>query len=716
MSARRQATADRAAGAGAGPQPDESSPAQPDSDPTGQNAQGRSASGSGQDAPGRAAGRSGQSAQGRPAGGSAAGGEAKPAASQSGRDRLPTRVPASQQRPGRPGAGRDKPARPGQGGMAPAQKGFDAEFAELAPTALSARLMALARIIQIGSARSGKDGFSKKLLTDAEDVLNRAGERMRLSSSHTVVVLAGGTGSGKSSLFNRLAGADFSTVGVTRPVTREAHACIWGATGSGAMLDWLNVPARYRYSRASALDKGEADLAGLVLLDLPDHDSVMSHSGDLVDTLVSMADVMIWVLDPQKYADAAVHRRFLVPMAGHADVLAVVLNQSDLLDPAQVDDCAADLRRLLDSENLHDVPILVTSAVSGDGVDSLRKLLVDGVVARRAAAARIAADVDRVVTRFTPYAGLPATGSDGAAEGTGDGTVGAGDDAAATAAEPAAQERAAAIPASAKKQLEGRFEAAAGVSAITDSLRNARELRAIDFVGWPIAWIFQRLTGREPARKVRLSMLWDDLRSVSAGPAGAQQAEIDNALTEFGDGLADPLPKPWSHTVRTAVRSRADRIPAAVGSAIGETLPAENSVRWWWRLAGLWQGLLLGIAALAVVWVVVITVFGVFHAVSGVAFALRDTAALPWIGGAGVAALALGAGTAALSMSGVRRSAERENARVATDMRGRIGEVAQEMVILPVEQELSEYDRYRDEVLIATNGIDTPAGPAAERA
>jgi 50S ribosome-binding GTPase len=584
--------------------------------------------------------------------------------------------------------------------------------------------MALARIIQIGSARGGKDGFSKKLLTDAEDVLNRAGERMRLSSSHTVVVLAGGTGSGKSSLFNRLAGADFSTVGVTRPVTREAHACIWGATGSGAMLDWLNVPVRYRYSRASALDKGEADLAGLVLLDLPDHDSVMSHSGDLVDTLVSMADVMIWVLDPQKYADAAVHRRFLVPMAGHADVLAVVLNQSDLLDPAQVDDCAADLRRLLDSENLHEVPILVTSAVSGDGVDSLRKLLVDGVVARRAAAVRIAADVDRVVTRFTPYAGLSATGSDGAAEGTGDGaaegtgdgTAGAGDDAAGPAAEPAAQERAAAIPASAKKQLTGRFEAAAGVSAITDSLRNARELRAIDFVGWPIAWIFQRLTGREPARKVRLSMLWDDLRSVSAGPAGAQQAEIDNALTEFGDGLADPLPKPWSHTVRTAVRSRADRIPAAVGSAIGETLPAENSVRWWWRLAGLWQGLLLGLAALAVVWLIVITVFGVFHAVSGVAFALRDTAALPWIGGAGVAALALGAGTAALSMSSVRRSAERENARVATDMRGRIGEVAQEMVILPVEQELSEYDRYRDEVLIATNGLDTPADPAAERA
>src|SRR5262249_15920645 len=149
-----------------------------------------------------------------------------------------------------------------------------------------------------------------------------AGDRMRLSSTHTVVALAGGTGSGKSSLFNKIAGADFSTVGVTRPVTAEAHACVWGEGGSRAILDWLKVPARYRDSRSSALDVGEDDLAGLVLLDMPDHDSVMNLAGTRVDELVSMADVMIWVLDPQKYADAAVHRRFLVPMAGHAAVIA----------------------------------------------------------------------------------------------------------------------------------------------------------------------------------------------------------------------------------------------------------------------------------------------------------------------------------------------------------------------------------------------------------
>jgi hypothetical protein len=418
------------------------------------------------------------------------------------RETLPTRVPASKQ------AG--LPVRiPAAADAAPVA----ASAGQSRAGGLSARLMALARMIQIGSARSGRDGFSKKLLSDAEEVLGRAGERMRLSSSHTVVILAGGTGSGKSSLFNRLAGADLSTVGVTRPVTKDAHACVWGATGSRALLDWLGVPARYRYSRASALDKGEDDLTGLVLLDLPDHDSVMSHAGELVDRLVGMGDVMIWVLDPQKYADAAVHRRFLVPLAGHSDVLSVVLNQSDLLEGSNVDDCAADLRRLLDSEDLPDVPILVTSAVTGAGLDDLRAHLVRAVAARRAAADRISADVDDVVARFEPYAG----GSGAPAEH---------------------------VPDASKARLAERFTAAAGVEAVSDSLRSARELRAADFVGWPVAWLVQRLTGRDPMRKVRLGMLWNDLRAVTVGPSGAQQAEIDNALTELGDEIAEPLPKP----------------------------------------------------------------------------------------------------------------------------------------------------------------------------
>ena len=99
----------------------------------------------------------------------------------------------------------------------------------LSEQTLSRRLDALAELIRIGRARQGRGeepvaGFAPTLLDKADAVLKRAGERLRLSSSHTVIALAGGTGSGKSTLFNALSGATFSPPGVTRPMTRHVHA------------------------------------------------------------------------------------------------------------------------------------------------------------------------------------------------------------------------------------------------------------------------------------------------------------------------------------------------------------------------------------------------------------------------------------------------------------------------------------------------------------
>ena len=476
-----------------------------------------------------------------------------------------------------------------------------AQVADTADRAeLSARLTALGSLVEIGGARTGPDGFSEELLAAAGDVLTRAGQRLMLSSRHTVVSLAGGTGSGKSSLFNRLSGADFSTVGVTRPVTREAHACVWGVDGSGPLLEWLGVPRRYRYARASALGSGEQSMDGLVLLDLPDHDSVMGHATDLVDGLVGLSDLMVWVLDPQKYADAAVHRRFLVPLAGHSEVVAVVLNQADLLTPAQIDDCVHDLRRLLDSEDLQDVQILVTSAKTGAGIEELRRLLVATVSARRAAAARISADVDKVVARFEPY---------GTTEGA---------DSADVLADGAADELAAA------------FGGAAGVTAIGDAVRSARELRALDYVGWPVTWVAERLTSPDPARKIRLGRIWDELRGITAGPSGAQQAEIDNALTRVADDCVPPLPPPWSRTVRAAVRSRAADVPGAVGDEIGAALPAGAAVDRWWRLIGVLQGLLLGCVLVGAAWLVALLLLGVAGIGTSIPTLFSDVWLIPW--------------------------------------------------------------------------------------
>jgi len=132
---------------------------------------------------------------------------------------------------------------------------------------------------------------------------------------------------------------------------------------------------------------------------------VVTGSAALVDRLVKLTDMLVWVLDPLKYADASVHQRYLVPLAGHAAVTCVVLNQADTLSPEQVADCEADLRRLLDVEGLTEAPVLVTSAITGAGLEDLRRVLASAVAARRAATDRITADIDAMLERFAVYSG-----------------------------------------------------------------------------------------------------------------------------------------------------------------------------------------------------------------------------------------------------------------------------------------------------------------------
>ena len=561
------------------------------------------------------------------------------------------------------------------------------------PAGLSDRLTALSGLIQIASARTAAGGFSQDLLASAEELVNRADERLRLSAGHTVVALAGGTGGGKSSLFNYLAGADFSTVGVTRPVTRDPHACVWGAAGSGSLLEWLGVPRRYRYNWGSALDGDETSLNGLILLDLPDHDSVFGEASDQVNKLLGMADLMVWVLDPQKYADASVHQHYLVPLAGHSEVIAVVLNQADLLAPGDVEECASDLRRLLDSEGLHDASLVVTSAVTGAGMDRLRNLLTQTVHERRASAARISADLDGMAAEFAPYAeqangARPGPGRPVAASGARGGE--------AAEAGPGAGR----VPAGVVAQLVDAFSRAAGVSAVADALQSARELRALDYVGWPVAWLVERVTGRDPTRKIQLGRLWAEVKSMASGPSDAQQPEIDHALTRLADEIGPPLPKPWSQTTRVAVRSRADQIPAALGTAMTESLPDENEIAPSWRLIGGLQGLLLGGVVVSAAWILALLIFGVFGAGSNVPRLFSDAALLPWIVVLLGSFLLLGWLTAAGSKNVVRAGAEQESERVQETMRARIGDVAHEMVITPLEQELAEYERFRHEFRI----------------
>ncbi|MCQ0009550.1 hypothetical protein [Actinomadura madurae] len=295
--------------------------------------------------------------------------------------------------------------------LGPSGPGAPAEPA--GPPGLVERLDGLDRLVRAGLGR-----LDQPVLDDADALLERAGQRLRLSGEHTVVTLAGGTGSGKSSLFNAICGLELSPTGMRRPMTSKAHACVWGLDGAGPLLDWLDVDKRHRYARASALDleRADASLQGLVLIDLPDHDSIQAMHRAEVDRFVTIADLLVWVVDPQKYADAALHRNYIVPFARHTGVTLIVLNQVDRLAPHEIDDCVADLRRLLEAEGLADPRIVTTAAVAEDGVHGFRDVLVDTVAARRARTERLSADVDRVAERFTGYrldAEPPTTVDDG---------------------------------------------------------------------------------------------------------------------------------------------------------------------------------------------------------------------------------------------------------------------------------------------------------------
>ena len=138
-----------------------------------------------------------------------------------------------------------------------------------------------------------------------------------------------------------------------------------------------------------------------MLLDLPDHDSTAVAHRLEVDRLVGLVDLLVWVVDPQKYADEALHRGYLRPLVGHDDVMVVVLNQVDRLAEAEVETCLKDLRRLLDADGLTTRPDpRDVGPRAGTASSELRELLEGVVQGHSAFLTRTNADLDEAARRL----------------------------------------------------------------------------------------------------------------------------------------------------------------------------------------------------------------------------------------------------------------------------------------------------------------------------
>ena len=230
-------------------------------------------------------------------------------------------------------------------------------------------------------------------------------ERLGLGSDVYALALAGGTGVGKSTLINALAGTEVSPSGVRRPTTAVPIA--WtgraGTDGTGRLLAWLGIP-----SVTSASD-GRLGLP-LVVVDLPDLDSVEPAHRATVDRLLPRLDAVLWVVDPEKYADAILHDAYMDRWRRRFATQAVVLNKADRLADVDLRRIRADIGSLLSRAGLPDVPVLAASALNGSaGIREVAAWVSAAADAKRVVADRLLAAARDAVESLAAEAGASGT-------------------------------------------------------------------------------------------------------------------------------------------------------------------------------------------------------------------------------------------------------------------------------------------------------------------
>ncbi|MEU4602445.1 YfjP family GTPase [Kribbella sp. NPDC023972] len=530
------------------------------------------------------------------------------------------------------------------------------------------------------AAEAGQSRLDPVVLTEATQIVERAGQRLRMSGELTVVALAGATGSGKSSLFNAMTGLDLAAIGTRRPTSSMPLACVWGEEPAGEVLNWLGIPRRHQVQHRSSLEEAQSEeLDGLVLLDLPDHDSTEVEHRLIVDRLVELVDMLVWVVDPQKYADAALHNRYIKPFASHSGVMVFALNHIDKLTPDQRKSCLNDLDRLLKADGLKSPNVVATSAVSGDGLDELRTLLVKRVNNKRSARERLAADVDRVADRMASQCGNAKT------------------------------------PEIAKRDIAELVDAlsdASGVPVVVDAVRRSYLQRARAATGWPVTkWLgrfrpdpLRRLhldqVSKQQGKALRKSASQEVAIARSSLPAATpvQRARMDTAVRTITNKAAEGLSRPWADSVRSAIRRREESLGDELDQAVARTdLGASHSPGWWSAVRFI-QWLLFLVALGGGLWLAALAVFGFLQ--------LEDLPLPRWNGIPYATIMLIGGAVLGVAVSFACRlfatsGAARRGRLVAKALRAELEKVADSHVVAPAREELNAYTTCRDNLATA---------------
>jgi GTP-binding protein EngB required for normal cell division len=523
----------------------------------------------------------------------------------------------------------------------------------------------------------------------AEAVIAKAAARISIAGGHTVVALAGATGSGKSSLFNGLIGADVAQIGARRPTTSTPTAAVWGSESASALLDWLKVGARHlvdegrsgaTVSGAIGSDADQAEppvlpsspgsgleLDGLVLLDLPDFDSHEASHRVEADRMLDLVDVFIWVTDPQKYADARLHEDYIAKLSAHDAVTIVVLNQADRLTPEALAACRSDLVRLLGADGVAAAEVIATSAKDGSGVIDLHHRIRAAVASQNAAVRRLDSDLRSAATvlRSGVADSEPRLGDLGDAN------------------------------------LVDALTRAAGIPVILDAVEKDFRRETWARTGWPFTrWA--RALRPAPLKRLGLNrgpsaptagISQSDVRSVlgrsSLPPASpAARSAVELATRELGDRAGLGLPQPWTDAVTDAATPAAKDLGDALDQAVAHT-PLRARRPLWWNVFGMLQWVFALAAVAGVIWLSVLMVLAWLQlpSVEPPAFGPLPYPFLLLAGG-----LLIGFLLSLLTRVMGRVGGRRRKVLVAARLRDSVAEVARDRLVAPVQEVL---DRHR---------------------
>lgn len=169
-----------------------------------------------------------------------------------------------------------------------------------------------------------------------------------------IVAFIGGTGVGKSSLLNRLAGQAVAKAGIERPTSREVTLY------HHRSLQLQQLPANPPLDKTKLALHDNPQNSHIVWIDMPDFDSVELANKNLVLEWLPHIDVLLYVVSPERYRDNKAWQLLKAEGGKHAWVF--VMNQWDRAVPSQLED----FKQQLSKAGFVDPLVLYTSCTEPD--------------------------------------------------------------------------------------------------------------------------------------------------------------------------------------------------------------------------------------------------------------------------------------------------------------------------------------------------------------